>query len=333
MKIRSLLPILVLAAQTTTATTFKLPKDAPLFSIAMPDNWLTEEKGDVITSRPEKDSKTVVSVFPVPAAKDLQDALKTVSKQLASQYQDYSIGEAGEEKEAGIMFRMAEAKGKRDGAEIRILLFTFSPDDQRYFGVSQTVEPNSVEKYGGALDGVMASIRSFKEEARKAREAHDKATSVVPFPKNKPAFTMEIPNGFETDATPERLIIKTKKEHNSFFQVGAVPTSDGVADEATAKAWMPKKAQALLKALGAEDATSFSGVQDYGPPIAGHKAFRVAYSSDAIEELELWVFTPDGKAYFYAYFQRKVEDYEEKFEDDYPLGWQTSLVMSIETAK
>ena len=93
----------------------------------------------------------------------------------------------------------------------------FSPDGQRFFAISWGCDEASGETYGNDIDRAMNSIKSVKGEARKEKEKQDKATSVVPFPKDKPAVTVEIPNGFTTDATSDRLIIKTRKENNLFL--------------------------------------------------------------------------------------------------------------------
>jgi hypothetical protein len=337
MKIRFLVPILVLAVGTAGATTFNLPKNAPLFSIEMPDNWVTEEKGDVIVSRPEKDSNVNYSVTVIPGAKNLEDAFASIEKSVRADYQEVSVDKASQEKEAGMDFLLAAGKGKRDGVDFRIALAAFTPDGQRFFfGLSWGCDQASGKKYGSQIDSVIESIKSFKDEARKTKEEHDKATSAVPFPKDKPAFTIEIPNGFTTDATADRLIIKTRKENKSFFYLAAIPAGDGVADEATAKGWMPKKAQALLNALGEKEAES-DGVEEFPRGnIAGHKAFETKYSGGDLDKLEIWVFTPDGKRYFYAYFQEKTEDYQEGVKDleaDVSPFWRFDLLKSTELAK
>ena len=112
MKIRFLLSILAFAAPTAGATTFNLPKNAPLFSIEMPDDWVTEEKGDVIISRPEKDSEVNYSVTVIPGAKNLEDALASVEKSVRAAYQEVSIDKASQEKEAGMDFLSAGGNGK-----------------------------------------------------------------------------------------------------------------------------------------------------------------------------------------------------------------------------
>jgi hypothetical protein len=157
-------------------------------------------------------------------------------------------------------------------------------------------------------------------------------TVTVGFPKDKPVFTMEIPKAFAVDATAERVIIKTRKEHKTFFHLAAIPAEEGVTDEATASAWLPKKARAVLNTFGGTDKSPFSEVREFFPNIAGHKALEIKHDGGDPGELEMWVFTPDGKRYFYAYFQEKTEDYEEGFKDaeaDIGRFWPRKLLTSV----
>jgi len=84
MKIRLLLPALVLLAQVVDGGRFELPKENPQFSIQLPDQWQTAVEGDSVTSRPAKDGKVIISVFPVPTAKNLQDAFAIITKKVSA---------------------------------------------------------------------------------------------------------------------------------------------------------------------------------------------------------------------------------------------------------
>jgi len=219
MKVRYLLPILVLAAQIAEGATFKFPKDAPQFSIETPDTWLTEAKGDILTSRPSKESQVIFSVFPVTGAKNLADAFEIAAKQVCEGYSDCNVGKSSQEKHAGVQFMGAEATAKKDGTDIRIFLYVLGADGQRYFAITRAFDVASGEKYGNQIDGVMDSIKSLKEEERKAKEEYDNAESTVAFPKDKPAFTMRVRNSFGIDATAERLIVRaTKKQILPLFR-------------------------------------------------------------------------------------------------------------------
>src|SRR5438270_13819438 len=93
MKIRVLLPPLVLIAQVVDAGRFDLPKENPQISIQMPDNWQTALDGDSITAHPANNSKVMISVFPVSGASNLKDAFSIATKQLSATYGDVKIGE------------------------------------------------------------------------------------------------------------------------------------------------------------------------------------------------------------------------------------------------
>ena len=333
MKIRFLLPILVLAADIAGGATFKLPKDSPQFSIEMPDKWVTEVKGDLVFARPAKDSKVNIFVGLIPEAKSQEEAFAGISKEVAAHYQEFNVGKTSHQKEAGIDFFGAEGKGKREGVEFRVALAVFSPDGQRYFALSWECDEISGETYGSDIDRTLNSIKLLKEDPTKKKETGGKDTSTLSFPKDKPAFTIEVPNAFTTDATAERLIIKPAKKHRSFFHLAAIPSADGVSDDVSAKAWLTKKAKSLLGALGVKDANARQEAENYGPGIAGHKAFESRYSGGDLDELQLWVFIPDGKSYFYAYYQRMTENIFEDAEANVGPGWQSNLLHSIKAAK
>src|SRR3954447_18243432 len=80
MKIRLLLPALMFATAIAFGGRFDLPKENPQFSIQMPDNWETAVEGNNVTSRPGTDSKVMISFFPVPAAKNFEDAFAIMLK-------------------------------------------------------------------------------------------------------------------------------------------------------------------------------------------------------------------------------------------------------------
>src|SRR4051812_10950521 len=104
MKIRLLLPALMFVTEVAFGGRFDLPKENPQFSIQMPDNWETVVEGDNVTSRPAKDSKVMLSVFPVPAAKNLEDAFAIVLEQVSATYSDVKVGKLSEQKQAGLTF-------------------------------------------------------------------------------------------------------------------------------------------------------------------------------------------------------------------------------------
>ncbi|MFN2623092.1 MAG: hypothetical protein ABR611_09625 [Chthoniobacterales bacterium] len=168
MKIPLALPVLILSAQIAFAGRFDLPKENPQFSIQMPDNWETAVEGDSIVSRPAKDSKVIISVFPVPAAKNLEDAFAIVTKKVSADYRDVKIGKVAEQKQAGLTFFGGQGEGEKDGFELRLSVAAFTADGQRYFALVWAADEVSGETHIKEIDNTLASLRAFKEPPPKA---------------------------------------------------------------------------------------------------------------------------------------------------------------------
>jgi hypothetical protein len=79
-----------------------LPKENPQFSIQMPDKWEIALEEDNVTARPAKNSKVIISVFPVPAAKNIDDAFAIATKQVSAICHDVKVGKLSEQKQAGL---------------------------------------------------------------------------------------------------------------------------------------------------------------------------------------------------------------------------------------
>ena len=118
MKLRLFLTIMIFGAEIAFAGRFDLPKENPQFSIQIPDNWQTVVEEDDVTSRPAKDAKVIISVFPVPTAKNLQDAFAIVTKKVSADYSDVKIGKVAEQKQAGLTFFGGQGEGEKDGFEL-----------------------------------------------------------------------------------------------------------------------------------------------------------------------------------------------------------------------
>src|SRR5204863_4709108 len=92
MKVRFLVPTMMLGAQIAFAGRFDLTKENPQFSIQMPDNWEIGLNGDNVMARPANNSKVMISVFVVSGAKDIEDAFAIATKQVSTTYRDVKIG-------------------------------------------------------------------------------------------------------------------------------------------------------------------------------------------------------------------------------------------------
>jgi hypothetical protein len=165
--IRLLLPVFVLVGQLAFAGRFDLPKESPQFSIQMPDTWANEVEGDKVTSRPAKDSRVVISVFPVLGAKNFEDAFAIVTKQVGATYRDVKIRKVAEQKQGGLTFFGGQGEAEKDGYELRLSVAAFSADGQRYFALVWTADEVSGDIHLKEIDKALASLQAFKESSPK----------------------------------------------------------------------------------------------------------------------------------------------------------------------
>jgi hypothetical protein len=294
--IRALLlwSISVLAVVRLQATTIELPKDGPVFSITFPDVWTTETKDNVITSKPGS-GNLLFSVLPARGAKDLPDALAIITKAAEAQFQELVAEKGSQEVEHGITFLTAEAKGKKDGAEMRIFLTAFSPDDVQYFGIILSADHAAGEEHGGAVDRIMSSIWSPKKSKKK------EGPIPVAYPRDKPVLKIQVPPDWTVDATAERLIVKAKGWPDA-IGIASIPAGEGVTNEATAEAWLKKNGPAVLKSAGIEGWNT-----DKEPSrawVGGNEGFAVSYDGELSGHsttVKVSVFTPDRKNYLSLY--------------------------------
>ena len=163
MKIRLLLPAFVFTTEIALGGRFDLPKENPQFSIQLPDQWQTAVEGDNVTSRPAKDSKVIISVFPVPAAKNLQDAFAIATKKVSADYSDLKIGKLAEQKQAGLTFFGGQGEAEKDGFELRLSVAAFTGDGQAYFALVWAADEVSGEIHIKEIDKILTSLQAFKE--------------------------------------------------------------------------------------------------------------------------------------------------------------------------
>jgi hypothetical protein len=185
-------------------------------------------------------------------------------------------------------------------------------------------------------------IRLFLPILILAAQSAAGATISISFPKDKPALVMTVPGNMAIDQKTERLIIRSKEGRKTFLEIASVSASDGVRDSDTAKAWMLKKADSLLKQAGVTEGVA--AIQEKGQlipelKIAGHAAFslRALLLTKVFDDFRIWIFSPDGQRYFYACFQRPhQEDVEEgmmELEMNLSPQWQNDIVETIQPAR
>ena len=163
MKIRILLSAL-LVTEVAFGSRFDLPKENPQISIEMPDKWETADEGDNITSRPAKDSKVMISIFPVPAAKDLKDAFAIVLKHVSETYRDVKLRKLSEQKQSGVTFYGGRGEAERDGFELNFSVAALSADGHRYFALVWAADEASGDTHTKELDKTLASIQRFSAQ-------------------------------------------------------------------------------------------------------------------------------------------------------------------------
>lgn len=116
-------------------------------------------------------------------------------------------------------------------------------------------------------------------------------------------MVIDIPKLFPVNQTDERLLVRIREDY-AFLSISAIPSSEGVNDLIAAEEWLPKRGTQLLHEIGVDGAKSSVGPR--GRVIAGHFARSIRFQHVKLNDFELWAFTPDGKKYFYAYYQDSI---------------------------
>lgn len=169
MRIRLVLLVPFLTAQIAAAGVFQLPKDNPRFSVEFSDKWQTELEGDAVTARGSKESKAIFAVVPAASAKTLEEALTFAAEQFKKDYTDFALDKPSPQKGAGMDILGAPGKAKKDGVDVRLAIFSFSPDGQRYFAITWACAAWN-QAYGTEIDRTLNSLKSFKEAPQTTKE-------------------------------------------------------------------------------------------------------------------------------------------------------------------
>lgn len=125
-------------------------------------------EGDSVTSRAQKNSRVVISVFPVSGAKNFEDAFAIITKQMSANYSDVKLGKLSEQKQSGLTFFGAQGEGEKDGFELRLSVAALSADGQNYFGLVWACDDVSGEAHIKEIEQALRSIQAFKETPPKA---------------------------------------------------------------------------------------------------------------------------------------------------------------------
>jgi hypothetical protein len=120
----------------------------------------------------------------------------------------------------------------------------------------------------------------------------------VGFPKDQPAFTINLPSGWKVDwieasdlpGGPRLQLMAGDGEAD--LSIKALAQSAEIVDETSAKANLTKVALLDLQDLEATKCTAPEEIS-----VAGFKAYKTKVTTD-MGFMEYTVFTPDGKTYF-----------------------------------
>ena len=118
----------------------------------------------------------------------------------------------------------------------------------------------------------------------------------IGFPKDKPAFTIEVPAGWKTDynPTPNSVFVADAELKNSFMAI-AMPDGTIISDKDAAAATLKKFLEQDLK----ENIKDETFSEPTEMTIAGETAYSIkATTKDGGPTNEFLVFTPNGKSYF-----------------------------------
>jgi hypothetical protein len=118
----------------------------------------------------------------------------------------------------------------------------------------------------------------------------------IGFPKDKPAFTIEVPAGWKADynPTPSSVIVADAEMKNTFMAI-AMPPGTIISDKDAAAATLKKFLEQDLK----ENIKDETFTEPAELTIAGEKAYSIkATTKDGGPTNEFLVFSPDGKSYF-----------------------------------
>lgn len=302
-KMRFLVAALVLAAQAAGATTFNVPKDAPRFSIALPDDWQTEEANGGLISRPRGDNKFVVNLFALPDVHTSDAAMAAAVDRAKATVQEFSAGKANREIEAGIGSSGMVAKGVKDGTAMRITIMAFASDNEHYYGLSLTGEEASFPKYGDAHDRILGSIRAV----RHLKTQVEAGVFAIGFPDENPVFTINVPSAYAVESDSNQFVVKAKNGL-SMVRIAPVPASDAalLKDDDSKSEWVKRKAAELVKADRLEGYVPGSSDSSR---VADHWAHLIRYTGPYYEELispfAVCFFTPDGQRYYYACWESR----------------------------
>ncbi len=105
----------------------------------------------------------MISIFAVPGAGNLHDALTIATKQVSATYDDVKIGKVTEQKQAGITFYGGQGEGEKDGFELILAVAAFTADGKQFFGLAWARDDAASDSITKEMNNALASIQPFTE--------------------------------------------------------------------------------------------------------------------------------------------------------------------------
>ena len=140
--------------------------EAPIFSIAFPDDWVVEQKNGQVSANPPDESMLLL-LWTVAGAENQANALQMADELLAELFTDIEFDEPETTATNGIEIFQLNGRGQeKDGTTVEIGMDIFSPDDGETFCVLQYYgTPEAWEAYEAEIALIAESLARYDEAA------------------------------------------------------------------------------------------------------------------------------------------------------------------------
>jgi hypothetical protein len=299
-KLTTILPVLLALSGTLYADTAAFPKYDSVFTITVPEDMNVKVDSDAMVLRTKEPKDLASFVFielSSSEAHDSESAKKFVGQYVESKMRSLAVEVtkrspvAEESLNDRIKGFAVEAEGKKGGLRIFYTATAFSFDGKRYF--------------------LMVSLRDYTSTADHTRNkalkesiaASTLAAGTVGFPKDHPAFTIEVPKGWKANIRGDgTLLISTTTGEDISTLWDFALRGLSMHGDATVKGFAQRRAEEITKDM------KFTDLKCTKPPsemaIAANKGFITTYQGKMNGKpffFDLAIFSVDGMHYFYVF--------------------------------
>jgi hypothetical protein len=291
--------LLLALAATLHADTAAFPQYDSVFTISVPDDMNAKVDSDslVLRTKDKNDPATFIFLELAPnEARDAESARKFVEPYLENQLKRLQIEVskrtlvAEEPINKELKGFTAEAEGKRGTNHIYYTATAFSFDEKRYFLML------SLRSYTSTVDN--ARFKALKQSIA----ASTLAAGTVGFPKDKPLFQIDLPQGWKANTRGDGTLMISSTAGQDISTLWDFALRGLTMHGNAPKGFTQSRAEELIKGL------QFTDVKCTKPPtemqIAGHKGFMTAYEGNMKGKpffFDLAVFSLDEMNYFYVF--------------------------------